>query len=138
MNTLAGCQAVLSGFERDTQARKVQEMQIQTAGGLLGSVIVPLAALRGMHTMAMLAGTLSGFANTEISVLRDSGLSALASLFSRDSVLVAMKAALAKHYALRAKSPLDYSALQAADDELKVACILYDIQSPTSQPIATP
>jgi hypothetical protein len=136
--TLAGCQVVLSGFERQANQAKQWAVGIQTAGGLFGSVLLPVAVVRGMaESVVTLFGALSGFANTEVSVIKNEALDATAILISRTSVITSMQAALSKYYAARSSAPVNTAQMAAATDELRAACITYFIQSPQSGLIDT-
>jgi hypothetical protein len=134
--TLAGCQSVLTGFEQQSTQAKWWGVGLQTIGGLLGSVLLPIAvvAQRAPSIIAGL-GAAAGFTNTEVSVIKNEALDAAALLMSRASVLSGMQTGLTNYYAARSTIPLDLSKLQVAVDQLKVACISYDIASPTAAPI---
>jgi hypothetical protein len=137
--TLAGCQSVLTGFEQQSTQAKYWGVALQTAGGLLGSVFLPIAVVR--HAAASVIaglGAAAGFTNTEISVIKNEALDAASILMSRASVLAGMQAGLADYYAARAATPLDLNKLQASVDKLKVACLSYDLASPNSGPIPIP
>jgi hypothetical protein len=137
--TLSGCQVVLSGFERQALQAKQWSVGIQTAGGLLGAVLLPVAIVRGMaESVTTLFGTLSGFANTEVSVIKNEALDATAILISRTSVITSMQGALTKYYAARGSTPVNTSQMAAATDELRAACVTYFIQSPQADLIDNP
>jgi hypothetical protein len=137
--TLAGCQTVLQGFESQSNTLKWWGVGLQTAGGILGSILLPVAVARGMANSVVVAlGASAGFANTEISVVRNEGLGAADVLATRAGVLTAMQAALTKYLPLRAATPLDYAKLQGANDELTVACLSYSLASPSAAALVAP
>jgi hypothetical protein len=131
--TLAGCQIVLSGFERQASDARRWSVGIQSAGGLLGAVLLPVAVVKHMaQSVITLLGALSGYANTELSVVRNEGLDAATVLSTRANIIDSMKVALGKHYAAMSTVPLDQAKLAAATDELRAACIAYAIADPNS------
>lgn len=137
--TLAGCQTVLTGFENQSTKLKWWGVGLQTAGGVFGSVLLPVAVVKHMaQSVVTLFGSLAGFASTEISVIRNEALDAAAILSQRASVLSAMQGALGEYYTARAVQPLDVAKLQVATQKLKVACITYYVASPNSTPIVDP
>ncbi|MHB8815835.1 MAG: hypothetical protein ACYDAE_21595 [Steroidobacteraceae bacterium] len=134
--TLAGCQAVLQGFEQQSTTLKWWGVGLQTAGGLLGSVFLPMAVVAHRAPIVITAlGSLAGFSNTEISVIKNEGLDAASVLMSRASVLAGMQSALTDYYSARSTIPLDLGKLQVASDKLKVACVSYYVASPNAAPI---
>lgn len=136
---LAGCQQVLTGFERQALEAKQWSVGIQSAGGFLGAVLLPVAIVKGMaNSVVTLLGSLSGYANTELSVIRNEALDAASVLAQRASVLSAMQAGLKRHFDALGKQPVSTTELQGANDELRVACISYLIASPQADPIMVP
>jgi uncharacterized protein YceK len=136
--TLSGCQSVLSGFERQALQAKQWSVGIKTIGGLFGAVLLPVAIVKGAaDSIVTLFGALSGFANTEESVVSKEALDATAILISRASVITSMQGALTKYYAARSSAPVNTAQMAAATDELRAACITYFIQSPQSGLIDT-
>ena len=87
------------------------------------------------NILLTLLGSVAGFTNVAVATVREYGADSLAGILSRDSVRVAMTSAIKKHLEARATRPIDYAKLQAADDELRVACITYDLASPHSNPV---
>lgn len=137
--TLAGCQSVLTGFEQQSTQAKYWSVGMQTVGGILGSIFLPIAVVGNASKIWItFLGSAAGFTNTELSVVKNEALDATAVLMSRASVLAGMQKGLEDYYRARAAIPLSLDQLQVAVDRLKVACISYDIASPNSPPIVAP
>ena len=134
--TLNDCQGVLYGFEQQATTLKWWSVGLQTAGGILGSILLPVAVVGGAaKTVIAALGAGAGFTNTEISVVRNEGLGAADVIRTRASVQAGMQVALTKYYVARAERPVDLNKIAASVDELKVACISYWLASPNAQPI---
>lgn len=134
--TLAGCQAVLTGFEQQSIQAKQWSVGMQLAGAIAGSIFAPIAIINGWSQAwtAGLAG-FAGFTNTAVSVVRNEALDAASILMSRASVLNGMQRGLEDYYAARATQPIDLGKLQVAVDRLRVSCLAYDLASPNPIPI---
>ena len=129
--TLVDCQGILVGLEQQSTQLKWWGVGIQTAGGLLGSVLLPVAVVaNAAKSTITLLGSLAGFANTELSVVRNEGLGAADVIRTRANVQAGMQIALTKYYTARSTTPVDLNKMGAAVDELKVSCISYALVSP--------
>jgi len=137
--TLADCQVVLTGLEAKSENLKWWGVGLQTAGGLLGSVFLPIAVVRNASQSVVTAlGALAGFTNTEISVVRNEALGAASVIEQRARIQGSMQGAITKFYIARDAEPLDRGKISSALAELKVACVSYWIASPTATPVAVP
>lgn len=138
-STLAGCQTVLVGYDADAREAKRWSVGIQSVGGLLGAVALPVAVVKGMaNSVITLLGALSGYANTELSVIKNEALDAASLLAARASTMADMRGVLTRYYSARAEAPMSIAKLQALADELKATCVMYYVASPTSQSIDAP
>jgi hypothetical protein len=138
--TLADCQVVMYGQERQATTLKWAGAAIQLAGGIAGSIILPALMAAGTAAKSTIAalGGFAGFTNTAINVVRDEGLGAADVLRSRAMMQASMQTALAKYFAARDAEPLDRGKVAAAIGELKVACFSTWIASPGGAPVAIP
>jgi len=137
--TLADCQTVLSGLEQKSENLKWAGFWTQTAGGILGSILLPIAVVRGAAQSIIVGlGAGAGFANTEIAVIRNEGLGAADVIRTRANVQAGMQAGMLKYFPARDAEPLDRGKISAALQEIKVACVSYWIASPTATPVAVP
>src|SRR5271170_8087154 len=74
---LGGCQTVLAGFQQQAQVAKDWGAAVQLVGGLLGSVLLPIAVAKSMaHSVLVGLGAGAGFANTATSVIQNEALDA--------------------------------------------------------------
>lgn len=129
---LAGCQQVLTGFERSARDAQKTGAWIQSLGGLAGA-LAPIAALasRSASVVASL-GAAAGYANTEIAVIQQSGLDQTTYLMTRAKLAAGMDAGLQDYYVARQAVPMDRAKVLVAIDKIRVACIAYAITDPNS------
>ena len=133
--TLAGCQQVLTGFERQARDAQKTGAWIQSLGGLAGA-FAPIAALAGRSASVVASlGAAAGYANTEIAVIQQSGLDQTTFLMTRARLASAMDSGLTDYYAARGATPMDRAKVLVAIDKIKVACIAYAITDPNQPPI---
>lgn len=130
--TLADCQVVLTGLETKSENLKWWGVGLQTAGGLLGSVFLPIAVVRGAaQSVTVALGALAGFTNTEISVVRNEGLGAADVIRQRALIQANIQAGMMEYFPARDAEPMDRGKAAVAIGKIRAACMLYWIASPT-------
>jgi hypothetical protein len=131
-STMAACNQVFVGFERQANSFRWTAFWIAMVGTVAGAIVVPALTAAGAeaHKIAIAAvGGLAGAANSAQGVLNDQGLSAAETVKARDDLRKSFNDALHDYLTAGSDDTKRKTSLEAA----AAACVSYAIQSPTTK-----
>lgn len=130
--TIAGCNAILSGYEKQSNQAKWTLAGIAIVGGVAGSIVVPSLVAKASVSKSAIAGWsgLSGASNFAQHVFVNDGLAPADSIKVREGIRAQLSIAIDKF----TSTSSDYCAREDALAKMAAACINYELFLP-SQPI---